>query len=119
MVAPILIGTDGEIIDGVVRLLAAKSFGREKVPCIVVSHLTGEERQLLRVAVNRLGETGQWNLGELKLEFQELLDCSAQIDVTSFTLPEIDQITLLGEPATDNKANAVPASSRRALFRRR
>jgi len=107
-VAPILIDEDGRIIDGLARLEAAKACGLKKVPCIVVSHLTPEERRLLRLAINRLGETGQWDLEELSLEFQELLDGGASLEVTGFTLPEIDQITLLGDPTTDIKANAVP-----------
>ena len=107
-IAPILIDEIGRVIDGLARLDAAKALGLEKVPCIVASNLPPEELRLLRLAINRLGETGQWDLEELSIEFQELLDGGASLEVTGFTLPEIDQITLLGDPATDIKANALP-----------
>ena len=32
-------------------------------------HLSPKEQRLLRLAVNRLGEKGQWDLDELKVEF--------------------------------------------------
>lgn len=38
------------------------------VPSVVAAHLTATERKLLRIAVNRLGEKGVWDLDELKLE---------------------------------------------------
>lgn len=107
-ISPILIDEIGRVIDGLARLDAAKALGLEKVPCIVVSNLSPEELRLLRLAINRLGETGQWDLEELSLEFQELLDGGASLEETGFTLPEIDQITLLGDLTTDIKANAVP-----------
>ncbi len=108
MVAPILIDAHNNVVDGLIRLEAARLLDIEVVPCLVVSYLSAEELRLLRVAINRLGETGQWDLGELKLEFQELLDLGAPLEVTGFTLPEIDQIVLLDEPALDTKANTAP-----------
>jgi hypothetical protein len=47
--------------------------------------------------VNRLGEKGQWNLDELKIEFEELILAGAAIEITGFELQEIDQIVLDGE----------------------
>src|ERR1019366_10244214 len=69
---PILIGKDNVVLDGEVRLAAAKLLGLDGVPCIRVDHLTTAEPHLLRLALNRLGEKGQWNLAELKIEFEEL-----------------------------------------------
>ncbi len=108
MVAPILIDAHNNVVDGLVRLAAARLLGIKVVPCLVVSHLTAEEVRVLRIAINRLGETGGWELGELKLEFQELLHLGAPLEVTGFTLPEIDQIVMLDEPAFDTKANTAP-----------
>jgi hypothetical protein len=49
---------------------------------------------VLRLAANRLGEKGEWNLDELKIEFEELILADAPIEITGFTLDEIDQIVL-------------------------
>jgi hypothetical protein len=63
-----------------------------------IEHLTDEERRLLRLAANRLGEKGEWNLDELKIEFQELIFKDAPIEISGFTQDEIDQI-LIGDEA--------------------
>ncbi len=96
---PVLIDQDGRIIDGVVVVEAARQIGLSRVPCIVVSHLTPAERRVLRLALNRLGEKGRWDFGELKLELEELILDEAPIEITGFTAIEIDQITLDEEPA--------------------
>ena len=38
-----------------------------------IEHLNDAEQRVLRLAANRLGEKGEWNLDELKMEFEELL----------------------------------------------
>jgi len=48
----------------------------------------------LRLAVNRLGEKGEWNLEELKFEFEELIVADPPIEVSGFALDEIDHIVL-------------------------
>jgi hypothetical protein len=51
---------------------------------------------VLRLAVNRLTEKGEWDLEALKIEFEELIVADAPIEIAGFSLPEIDHI-LLGE----------------------
>ena len=48
----------------------------------------------LRLAVGRLGEKGEWNLDELKIEFEELIVADAPIEASGFALDEIDHIVL-------------------------
>ncbi len=64
------------------------------VPCVSVGHLTEVEQRTLRLAANRLGEKGQWDLSELKLEFEELLVLDAPVEITGFEYDEIDHIVL-------------------------
>ena len=78
---PILIGKNNVVIDGEVRLEAAKLLGLDRAPCLRIDHLSEEEQRLLRLAVNRLGEKGQWNLEELKIEFEELILADAPIEI--------------------------------------
>jgi hypothetical protein len=59
------------------------------VRCIRVNHLDETEQRLLRMAVNRLAETGSWDVGALKAEFEELILSDAPIEITGFgSLPE-------------------------------
>jgi hypothetical protein len=91
---PILIGRDSEIIDGEVRFEAARLLGLDAIPCVRIDHLSPDERRVLRLAVNRLAEKGEWDLDALKVEFNELILMGAPVEITGFTLDEIDQVVL-------------------------
>jgi DNA modification methylase len=92
--APVLIGRDNAVIDGAIRVEAARQLGLGRVPCVRIEHLNETEQRVLRLAINRLGEKGEWNLDELKVEFEELIFADAPIEVSGFTLDEIDHIVL-------------------------
>ena len=44
-VAPVLIDTDGNILAGHGRLMAAKAEGMTEVPCVLVEHLSEAQRR--------------------------------------------------------------------------
>lgn len=60
------------------------------------AHRTFEsgEQRVLRLAVNRLAEKGQWDLDALKIEFEELILLDAPIEITGFSPAEIDHVIL-------------------------
>jgi hypothetical protein len=65
--APILVGKGNLVVDGEIRVQSAKALGLATVPCIRIDHLTEVEPRTLRLAVNRLGEKGEWvSLSEIK-----------------------------------------------------
>jgi ParB-like nuclease family protein len=94
--APVLVGRDNAVIDGAVRVEAARQLGLGRAPCVRIEHLSETEQRVLRLAVNRLGEKGEWNLDELKFELEELIVADAPIEASGFALDEIDHI-ILGE----------------------
>jgi DNA modification methylase len=112
---PVLVDGEGVVLDGVVRVEAARLLGLSKIPCIRADHLTASERRLVRLAVNRLNEKGAWDFDELKVELDELILEGAPIEITGFSQTEIDQITLaeditgieVGPLAAGPEANAV------------
>ena len=94
---PILIGKENVVLDGEARLEAAKLHGLDRIPCIQVGHLNEKEQRVLRLAVNRLAEKGDWDLNQLRIEFEELILEEAPIEISGFTLDEIDQIIIADE----------------------
>jgi DNA modification methylase len=95
---PLLIARGNELIDGEARYAAAKQLGLDRVPCVRVEHLNPDEQRVLRLAVNRLAEKGQWDLNALKIEFEELILLDAPIEITGFSPAEIDHV-ILGDAA--------------------
>jgi hypothetical protein len=94
---PLLIGKNNVVIDGGSRLEAAKLLDLASVPCIRVDHLDETEQRLLRLAVNRLGEKGFWDLGELEAEFKELIIADAPIEISGFGADEVEQLISAGD----------------------
>jgi DNA modification methylase len=103
--APVLIDQSGEIINGHIVIEALKSLGEDEVWCAVIDHLDEDERALLHVTLNRIGETGDWDLGglgELMIDFDDL---GFDLATTGFSLPEIDII--MTPPMDEKDADAV------------
>lgn len=111
-IVPILIDKSRRIISGYGRWLAAKNIGCEAVPIIEVSHLTEEQIRIFTISDNKLAETSEWNLDELRVEFQELsaigldLDMDLNLELTGFRTTEIDN--LLSEAADKSSERGSP-----------
>ena len=71
---PIVIDKDGIIVAGHTRVLAAKSLGWDKAPCVIADDLTPEEVQAYRLADNKTAEIAEWDFNALELELADLED---------------------------------------------
>ena len=111
---PILIAADRRIIEGHGVWEAAKVRGIAHVPCVVVDHLDPNDLRLLRVALNRLGETGAWSVEALRLEFEELTVLGSDLLDTGFEMAEID--TLLLEDDDEGDGSEIAALSLPGAF---
>src|SRR6202051_1582597 len=87
---PILIADDGEIVAGHGRLAAAKLLGLETVPTLRLSHLTEAERRAYVIADNKLALNAGWDQEILAIELQGLIDLDFEIELTGFSLAEVD-----------------------------
>ncbi len=105
--SPILIDSDGRIVHGHVVWEAARRLGLEKMPVVRIDHLNHAERRALTIALNRLGETGDWDVEALKVEFDELIELEMDVIATGFELAEVDALLLDDEPSED-EADAFP-----------
>lgn len=88
---PVLVSDDGEIIAGHGRVLAAKVLGMTEVPALRLSHLSATERRAYVLADNKLALSAGWDTEILAIELQALVDLDFDIEVTGFSLAEVDQ----------------------------
>jgi ParB-like nuclease domain/DNA methylase len=82
----------GRIIAGHGRYEAAKLNGLTSVPVVSLDHLTEAQAKAFMIADNRLAEMSAWDKRELAVQLKELsnLRLDFEVDVTGFTIPEID-----------------------------
>jgi DNA modification methylase len=88
---------------------AAKRLLLTEVPAVQLQGLTEAQLRSLRLALNRLADDASWDLGELKLEFEDILELDLSIDLTltGFEMGEID-LRLQADEAADDEPPAEP-----------
>ena len=69
---PLLLDRERVIIAGHTRFEAAKRLGMERVPCIVLAHLTEAQANALRLADNKTQELSTWDYDKLTAEIAKL-----------------------------------------------
>jgi DNA modification methylase len=89
---PVLVSDDGEIIAGHGRVEAAKSLGWKTVPTIRLAHLSEAERRAYVIADNKLALNAGWDREILAIELQGLVDLEFDVELTGFSLAEIDLV---------------------------
>lgn len=87
---PVLISDDGEIVAGHGRVEAARLLGWKSVPTISLSHLSETERRAYVLADNKLALNAGWDRDILAIELQALVDLDFEVELTGFSLAEVD-----------------------------
>src|SRR5687767_4996370 len=87
---PVLISDENEIIAGHGRVEAAKLLGIESVPTLRLSHLDEAQRRAYVIADNKLAQNAGWDRDVLAIELQALIDVEFDLDLTGFSLAEVD-----------------------------
>jgi DNA modification methylase len=88
----VLVSDDGEIIAGHGRVEAAKLLGWKSVPTLALSHLSEAERRAYVLADNKLALNAGWDREILAIELQGLVDLDFEVELTGFSLAEIDLV---------------------------
>ncbi|HUE80385.1 MAG TPA: DNA methyltransferase [Sphingomicrobium sp.] len=89
---PILITDQTQVIAGHGRLEAARLLGMPKVPTVKLSHLSEAERRAYILADNKLALNAGWDREILAIELQALVDLEFDVEITGFSLAEIDLV---------------------------
>jgi DNA modification methylase len=109
---PVLARSDGEVVDGHLRLKAARKLGSwpggntTGIPVILCDEWTSAQVKAFRLMVNRSVAWADWDDELLALELQELNEANFDLSLTGFDPKEIDDLLLA--PDEDDKANTAP-----------
>src|SRR5579884_1283750 len=87
---PIIARSSGEVVDGHLRLKAARKLGLDLVPVICCDEWTAEQVQAFRLLVNRSATWADWDEELLALELAELRATDLDLALTGFDPREID-----------------------------
>jgi DNA modification methylase len=106
---PVLARSDGEVVDGHLRLKAAQKLNLTEVPVVICDEWTPAQVKAFRLMVNRSATWADWDFELLELEMQELKSFDFDLQLTGFDGPEIDQ--LLFGTSVDDDAEVMPEAS--------
>jgi DNA modification methylase len=102
---PCLARSDGEVVDGHLRLKAAQKLGLPEIPVILCDEWTPAQVKAFRLMMNRSVTWADWDEELLALELQELQGLDLDLGFTGFDTQEIDKLLALPD---EEAANAIP-----------
>jgi len=98
---PVLARSNGEVVDGHLRLKAAKKLGLVETPVILCDEWSEAQVKAFRLLVNRSASWAKWDEDLLALELQDLKALDFDLDLTGFDPIEIDDFLMEQEPPED------------------
>src|SRR3954447_15198064 len=105
---PVLARSDGEVVDGHLRLKAARKLSITEVPVILCDEWSPAQVKAFRLMVNRSVAWADWDEELLALELQELNAADFDLDLTGFNPKEIDDLLALPDEEKANETPPVP-----------
>jgi DNA modification methylase len=89
---PIVAKSDGLVVDGHLRLKAAKKLGLTEVPVVLADDMSEAQIKAFRLSVNKVAELAEWDNELLGLEIMDLKDMGFDIDLIGFDADEINAL---------------------------
>ena len=106
---PCLARSDGEVIDGHLRLKAARKLGITDIPVILCDEWTLAQVKAFRLLVNRSATWADWDEELLALELRDLQTADFDLGLTGFDTREIDDLVLdLNDPVAEDATPPLP-----------
>lgn len=110
---PCLVRGDGEVIDGHLRLKAARKLGITEVPVILCDEWTAAQVKAFRLMVNRSVTWADWDEDLLAQELRDLQVADFDLSLTGFDPRELEELLLTDIPDEE----AVPPVPARPVTR--
>lgn len=108
---PILRDGNDMVVAGHGRLAAMKLLGIAMVPTILLSDLSEAQRRAYAIADNRLTELSSFDIKQLRLEVEFLLDSDLSVELTTFDTVEIDRMLGRDQAAADGQLAALEGAA--------
>jgi hypothetical protein len=89
---PVLARSDGEVVDGDLRLKAAKKLGIREVPVILCDEWTPAQVKAFRLMVNRSVTWAEWDETLLSQELLDLKNLDYDLNLTGFDDDELTRL---------------------------
>ena len=99
---PVLARSTGEVVDGHLRLKAARKLGITEIPVILCDEWSDAQVKAFRLLVNRSVTWADWDESLLALEMQDL-------QATGFDAREIDDLLIIADEEHEDAAPPLPA----------
>src|ERR1700686_4091187 len=87
---PCLVRSDGEVIDGHLRLKAARKLGLTEIPVMLCDEWTPAQVKAFRLLVNRSATWADWDEELLAIELSDLQKLDFDLSLTGFDPKELD-----------------------------
>jgi ParB-like chromosome segregation protein Spo0J len=100
---PVLVDTHAGIIAGHGRVLAARKLSLDKIPVVVLDHLSEIQKRAFIIADNRTSDNAGWDDAILRGELGDLKDSDLDLAVLGFSEDELT--ALLAEDAPEAGAS--------------
>ena len=107
---PCVVQSDGRLVDGHLRLKAARQLGLTTVPVVLADDLTPAQIKAFRLLANRSATWAEWDEDLLRLELEELQLSDFDLALTGFDPDELAELLAGEETTTDGQTDddAVP-----------
>jgi ParB-like chromosome segregation protein Spo0J len=115
---PCLVRSNGDVVDGHLRLKAARKLAVNEIPVILCDEWTEAQVKAFRLMVNRSVNWADWDDELLRVELLELKGLDFDLSLTGFDLGELDSY-LAGEPLAEGLTDedAVPEVEQQPITR--
>jgi DNA modification methylase len=87
---PVLAKSDGLVVDGHLRLKAARKMGIEEVPVVLADDMTDNQIKAFRLLANRSSNWAEWDDDLVALELGDLQEAGFDLLKTGFDEDELD-----------------------------
>lgn len=81
---PIVAKSDGSVVDGHLRLKAARKLGLKEVPVVLADDLTEAQIKAFRLVANQSANWAEWDKDLLRLELLDLKGMDFDLNLTGF-----------------------------------